>query len=146
MTGRLATWLAAAGCALALAGCGGGGSEATPSEPAIPARVAEDLAGQSEAIAASLEAGDVCGAAQQADVLNDAVNDAVAKEQIPTTLQAELQNVVSELVNNVNCEEPAEEEDDENGEGKGNGKGKDKSNDGAVTITTGTTTAAESDD
>lgn len=142
MSGRFATWLAAAGCALTLAGCGGG-SEQTSSEPVIPAPVADDLAAQSEAIAASLEGGDVCGAAEQADVLDDAVNDAVAKEQIPSALQGELQNVVSELVNNVNCEEPAEEEDEEKGNGKGKGKDKDEEGESAPTTTTivlGTTT------
>lgn len=142
MSGRFATWLAAAGCALTLAGCGGG-SEQTSSEPVIPAPVADDLASQSEEIAASLEGGDRCGAAQQADVLNNAVNDAVEKGQIPSALQRELQNVVSELVNNVNCEEPAEEED-EKGNGKGKGKDKDDEGDESVPTTTtielGTTT------
>lgn len=135
----MATWLAAAGCAVALAGCGGG-SETSSSEPSIPAPLADDLASQSDAIAASLEGGDVCGAAQQADALNDSVNDGVANGQIPKVLQGELQSVVAELVNTVNCEEP-EEEDEENGKGKGKGKGKD---DEAVvtdtTITVGTTT------
>ena len=139
MSGRFATWLAAAGCALTLAGCGGG-SEQTSSEPVIPAPVADDLAGQSEAIAASLEGGDVCGAAQQADVLNDAVNDAVAKGQIPSALQRELQNVASELVNNVNCEKPAKEEDEEKGNGNGKGKDKDDEGDESVPTTTTTTT------
>jgi hypothetical protein len=143
VSGRFATWLAAAGCALTLAGCGGG-SEQTSSEPVIPAPVADDLAGQSEAIAASLEGGDVCGAAQQADDLNKAVNDAVAKGQIPSALQRELQNVVSELVNNVNCEEPAEEEDEEKGNGNGKDKDKDEDDESApTTTTTPTTTVVE---
>ncbi|MEX0817879.1 MAG: hypothetical protein WD027_10560 [Gaiellales bacterium] len=141
MSGRLATWLAAAGCAVALAGCGGG-SETTSSEPSIPAPLADDLASQSDAIAASLESGDVCGAARQADALNDSVNDGVANGQIPRALQGELQNVVAELVNGVNCPPPEEEEDEENGKGKG--KGKDKDEDESVPATTtmvlGTTT------
>jgi hypothetical protein len=145
VSGRIATWLAAAGCALALAGCGGG-SEETSSEPVIPARVADDLAARSEEIAATLDEGDRCSAAQQADDLNNAVNEAVAKGQIPTALQGELQNVVTELVNTVNCEEPKEEEEDEDkGKGKGKGKGnKDEDDDGGVIVTTtielGTTT------
>lgn len=136
----MATWLAAAGCAVALAGCGGG-SETTSSEPSIPAPLADDLAAQSDAIAASLEGGDVCGAAQQADALNDSVNDGVANGQIPRALQGELQTVVAELVNTVNCDEQPEEEDEENGNGKG--KGKDKDDEAVVTdttITVGTTT------
>lgn len=132
----MATWLAAAGCALALAGCGGG-SEATPSEPVIPAPIAEDLAARSEEIAATLDGGDVCGAAQQADELNTAVNEAVANDQIPRALQGELQNVVAELVNGVNCEQPEEEEEgEENGKGKGKGKGKDKDEDESAPTTT----------
>jgi hypothetical protein len=137
VSGRFATWFAAAGCALTLAGCGGG-SEATPSEPAIPAPIAEDLAARSEEIAATLDGGDVCGAAKRADELNDAVNDAVAKGQIPEALQGELQNVVAELVNGVNCPRP-EEEEEENGKGKGKGKDKDKDKDDESAVT-GTTT------
>ena len=137
MSGRFATWLAAAGCALTLAGCGGG-SEQTSSEPVIPAPVADDLASQSEEIAASLEGGDVCGAAQQADVLNDAVNQAVANGRIPRALQSELQSVVSELVDTVNCQQP-EEEDEEKGNGNGKGKDKDKDEDDESAPTTTTT-------
>lgn len=136
MSGRFATWLAAAGCALTLAGCGGG-SEQTSSEPVIPAPVADDLASQSEEIAASLEGGDVCGAAQQADVLNDAVNQAVANGRIPRALQEELQNVVSELVDTVNCPQPEEEEEgEEKDNGNGKGKGKDKDDEETVPATT----------
>jgi hypothetical protein len=135
VSGQFATWFAAAGCALTLAGCGGG-SEATPSEPAIPAPIAEDLAARSDEIAATLDGGDVCGAAEQADELNDAVNDAVAKGQIPRALQGELQNVVAELVNEVNCPSPEEEEDEENGKGKGKGRDKDEDEDESAPATT----------
>jgi hypothetical protein len=138
VSSRFATWLAAAGCTLTLAGCGGG-SEQTSSEPAIPAPIAEDLAAQSEEIAATLDGGDVCGAAKRADELNEAVNDAVAKGQIPNALQGELQNVVAELVNGVNCEQPEEEEEgEENGKGKGKGKGQDKDEDESAPATTTT--------
>lgn len=142
MTGRLATWLAAAGCALALAGCGGGGSEATPSEPAIPAPVAEDLAGQSDELADLIAEVRTCDAAHAADALNDSVERAAA--QIPDALEAELRTVVAELVDTVNCQQPEEEEvGEENGNGKGNGKDKDKDDEAVVTettITIGTTT------
>lgn len=136
MSGRFVTWFAAAGCALMLAGCGGG-SEVTPSEPAIPAPVAEDLAARSEQIAATLDGGDVCGAAHQADELNTAFVQAVENGQIPRALQGELQNVVGELVDTVNCEQPEEEEEDEeNGKGKGKGKGQDKDDDESAPATT----------
>jgi len=135
----LATWLAAAGCALALAGCGGG-SEATPSEPAIPAPIAEDLAAQSEELADLLAEVRTCDAAHAADALNDSVEQAAG--QIPDALEAQLSAVVAELVDTVNCPQPEEEEGDEEN-GKGKGKGKDKDDEAVVTdttITVGTTT------
>ena len=135
----MATWLAAAGCALALAGCGGG-SEATPSEPAIPAPIAEDLAAQSEELADLLAEVRTCDAAHAADALNDSVEQAAG--QIPDALEAQLSAVVAELVDTVNCPQPEEEEGDEEN-GKGKGKGKDKDDEAVVTdttITVGTTT------
>lgn len=139
MSGRLATWLAAAGCALSLAGCGGG-SEATPSEPAIPAPIAEDLAARSEEIAATLDGGDVCGAAQQADDLVRAADEAIQDGQIPQALQGELQNVALELQNTINCPEPErDEEDEDDDKGKGKGNGKDKKGEEEVTTTATTT-------
>jgi cell pole-organizing protein PopZ len=139
----MATWLAAAGCALALAGCGGD-SEATPSEPTIPAPIAEDLAAQSERLADLLAEVRTCDAAHAADALNDSVEGAAG--QIPDALEAELRTVVAELVDTVNCpqpEEEEEEEDEDNGKGKGKGKDKDEDDEAVVTdttITVGTTT------
>ena len=63
---RFAPWLAASACALALAGCGGG-EKAAP--PTLPTSVADGLATQSESVAQMLDAGDTCGAAQEADEL-----------------------------------------------------------------------------
>jgi len=117
---------------LALAGCGGG-SEATPSEPAIPAPIAEDLAAQSEELADLLAEVRTCDAAHAADALNDSVERAAG--QIPDALEAELSAVVAELVDTVNCPQPEEEEeDDENGPGKGKGKGKGKPDDVVPTV------------
>lgn len=102
---RGGTWLALAGAVLALAACGGG-DDARPEEPGISPGVAERLAQESEAIADKLDAGDVCGAAQQADVLVSSVEQAIAGGDIPEAFQAELTTAATNLQNDVNC--PAE--------------------------------------
>jgi hypothetical protein len=103
---RGGTWLALAGAVLALAACGGGG-DARPEEPTLPRGLAERLAQESEGIADKLEAGDQCGAAEQADVLEDAVEQAIAEGDVPDAFQAELTATARKLQNDVNCpEEP----------------------------------------
>jgi phage shock protein A len=99
---RIALWLTIL-LALALAGCGG---EQTSTEAAIPDAVAQDLADQADAIAATYESGDECGAAQQADALNAAVISAINAGKIPAELQETLQGTANELVDTINCPEP----------------------------------------
>jgi hypothetical protein len=94
-----------AGVVLAVAACGGGG-DARPEEPGLPQGVAEQLAQESEAIAEKLDAGDVCGAAQQADTLVDSVEQATAAGDVPEAFQAELTANAQELQNDVNCPQP----------------------------------------
>jgi hypothetical protein len=101
---RGGTWLAATGALLALAGCGGG--DARPEEPGVPRAVAERLAAESDAIADKLEAGDTCGAAQQADVLEDAVQQAIGSGDVPAAFQGELLQTARQLQNDVNCPQP----------------------------------------
>jgi phage shock protein A len=101
---RGGTWLAVTGALLALAGCGGG--DATPEEPGLPRAVAERLAQESEAIADKLDAGDTCGAAQQADVLLDRVEQAIANGDVPVEFQGELLETARQLQNDVNCPQP----------------------------------------
>ena len=101
---RGGTWLAPVGAVLALAACGGG--DARPDEPGLPPSVAERLAEQSEAIADKLDAGDTCGAAQEADVLEDAVENAIGSGDVPASLQSELLATARELQNDVNCPQP----------------------------------------
>ena len=132
--------LASLAVVLALAGCGG----ATPTQTesaAIPRSVADRLAAQSESIAAAWEAGDTCGAAQQADDLRHAADDAIAAGDIPAAYQDELGSAVVNLQNTANCTE----EEDEDEQGKGNGKGHGKHEDG-VTITTDTLGTTTEDD
>ena len=101
---RGGTWLAVTGALLALAGCGGG--DATPEEPGLPRAVAERLAQESEAIADKLDAGDTCGAAQQADVLLDRVEQAIANGDVPVEFQGELLETARQLQNDINCPQP----------------------------------------
>jgi hypothetical protein len=103
---RGGTWLAAAGAVLALAACGGGNGDTAAEQPSLPRGVAESLAQESEAIADMLDAGDECGAAQQADVLEAAVEEAIAAGQIPDEFQAELVETAQQLQNDVNCPQP----------------------------------------
>ena len=102
---RGGTWLAALGFVFALTACGGGG-DARPEEPGVPRAVAERLAEESEAIADRLDAGDTCGAAQQADVLEDAVEQAIGDGDIPAAFQGELLQTARQLQNDVNCPQP----------------------------------------
>jgi hypothetical protein len=99
---RGGTWLALASAVLALAACGGD-DDATTEEPGLARAIAERLANESEAIADKLDAGDVCGAAQQADVLVDSVAQAIADGDIPEAFQAELTTAATNLQNDVNC-------------------------------------------
>ena len=118
--------LIALGAALASTSCGGS-SQSSADEAGLPRAVASDLAERSEAIAAALDAGDVCGAATLADELRDAVDAAVAAGRIPPEFQGELEDTAVELQNGVNCtpepEEEPEEEDKDEDKGKGKKKG-----------------------
>jgi hypothetical protein len=118
--------------ALALAGCGGG-SEQSSDEQLIPRAVAADLAAKSEEIAAAYDAGDVCGAAELADDLKNAVDDAIAGGEIPAAFQRELGENATELQNELECpqEQPEEEND---GGNKGKDKGKKKGHDDTTTV------------
>jgi hypothetical protein len=118
---RGGTWLALAGAVLALAARGGNGGDAAPDEPGLPPGLAERLAKESEAVADKLDAGDQCGAAEQADVLEDAVEQAIAEGNVPDPFQAELTAAAKKLQNDVNCPQqppPAPEVDCEELEGE----------------------------
>jgi hypothetical protein len=148
----LAAALAALSCAAVLAGCGGG--EAEPERrtepPRIPSAVADELAERSEAVADKIEAGDVCGAAHEADALEDRVEALIAAGDIPRRYQDELQSEAVWLRDRVNCPEAApppeedeeeqeekEEEDDKKDKGKGNGEGDGDGDDsGTLTVET----------
>jgi|SRR6188472_3855118 len=134
---RLSSALASLALVLVLAACGGSSAGDT-SPAAIPSGAANRLADLSDRVAASWEAGDQCGAAQQADQLRHAADDAIGSGQIPAAYQDDLEAAVTNLQNMANCPAappPPKEHDD-----KGEKKGHDKQDDSGVTITTGTTT------
>jgi hypothetical protein len=123
MTLRTGTTLMALSCALVLAGCGGGAEGPAPPAAAIDRAAAEELARRADEIADAYTGGDVCGAAQLADELKAEAEQAVASGAVPRARQAELEAVVDDLVNRINCPPPTEEEDEEDEEKKGKGKG-----------------------
>ncbi len=116
----------------ALGGCRSDGED-TAAAAGISSETADRLAEMSDEIAAALEAGDVCGAAERADDLRAAVSEA----DIPTELRPEVEAGADQLVNVVNCDseqdttttedegdeekkEKDKDKDKEQGEGEGN--------------------------
>jgi hypothetical protein len=120
--------------AAALAGCGSGSDDGDASTSGIAAGTAERLASMSDGIASSLESGDTCGAAAQADDLRAAVS----RADLPAELRREAEAAADQLVNEVNCEAPEEiatvEQDgggeDEGGEEKEEGQGEGSGSEG----------------
>jgi hypothetical protein len=122
-----------------VAGCGGAG-EATPTtstaaeRPALPAPVVERLVAHSDAVALKLAAGDVCGAAQEADKLQGEYVAIVNEGGVPTVFQEEIGARVNELVDSVNCPPPpapteTQAGEDAGGDDRGNGKANDRKKD-----------------
>lgn len=106
---------------LVVAACGGS-TEAAPEEPTLPRALAERLAAQSDAVASRLDAGDSCGAAEQAATLKQTALAAIDAGDIPSAFEDELAASVTELARGISCEE---DEHPGKGNGKGKGKGKD---------------------
>ena len=138
MARRLAVPLAALACAATLAGCGGGedAPDRRAEPPKIPSALADELAQRSDTVAEKLEAGDVCGAAVEADALEDRVEALIAAGDIPRRYRKELRAEAVWLQDKVNCPDPpappappAPEEDEENEGEDDKGKGKDKDKD-----------------
>jgi len=105
----------------------------------LPRAVANDLAAKSDQIAAALDSGDRCGAAELADRLKDAVDAAVSGGQVPPAFQDELEQTATDLQNEVNCEEKKEGD-----KGKGKKKGQGDETTTAMLGTTASTTTEES--
>jgi hypothetical protein len=110
--------------ALGLGSCGtGDDSENAEPPPPISVATAKQLASMSEEIATDLDAGDTCTAAARADDLADAIESA----RIDGSLRPGIEEVATDLVNQVNCPPPPEpkKKKDEEEKGDDNGKGED---------------------
>ncbi|HEV3408483.1 MAG TPA: hypothetical protein VG079_07355 [Gaiellaceae bacterium] len=134
----------AAFAGLALAACGGGEPEPErrSEPPRIPSAVADELAERSDAVADKISAGDLCGAAHEADALEDRAEELIAAGEIPRRYRAELRSEAVWLRDRVNCppppppqedekedeEEKKDEKDEDDNKGKGNGKGEGEGN------------------
>jgi hypothetical protein len=103
---RLGTGLLAIACALLLGACGNGSDSGTG---ALSSAVAERLASAADQIASSLDNGDTCDAAAEADALQREASEAIAAGDVPAELRTRLTTAVTDLVNEVNCEPPPAE-------------------------------------
>jgi hypothetical protein len=112
-----------ASAALLAPACGGS-EETAPTEPRLPRALAETLAAKSDAVAAHLDAGDSCSAAEEAASLQEAALAAIEDGKVPRAFEPELEATVKELAGRIRCEEEEEDEDGGKGTGKGKGKGK----------------------
>jgi stage V sporulation protein SpoVS len=103
----LAPVLALVLAVLAAAGCGGGHqAAATKPPPKLPRALAQSLAQQADAIAASLDAGDACTAELQAVVLRTAVGQAVNAHQVPRPFLQQLLGTTNHLAGRIVCTPP----------------------------------------
>lgn len=121
--------LVCAGLVVAGGGCAGA-RERVVSPPRLPQRLAAELAVQADAVAASLERGDVCGASAQARALKSRVLREAGR--VPLVFRGELVRSAADLATTVPpCPPPpAPAEKEGHGKGKGKHKGNDAEGDG----------------
>jgi hypothetical protein len=117
--------------ALALASCGDDEKQVeqrTDTWPTIEQSLANRLADRSDAVAARLDSGDACGAAEEAAQLRAEVTAAIGS--IPEVYIEDFSGLVNEIQAQIPpCEHPDDRmEEDEDGKGKGKGKKKKKKN------------------
>ena len=128
--------LAVAAVALAACGSGEDTTTTTATRPAVSRETADHLAKLSNRVASDLEVGETCSAAMAADDLKAAVD----QSDLPANIHPGVDEVATDLVNQVNCPPPPpppepekkpkkpKDEDkqgngDENGHGNENGPG-----------------------
>jgi hypothetical protein len=121
--------VAAVVCAcLLLAACGG-----TTNQSIRPA-TADRLASQSDAVAAALQRGDSCGAANRAQALRRQVAGAIASGAVPSALAAPARTASTHLASSIVCTPPpptptgpasvtCQSEKEKHGDGKHKGRG-----------------------
>jgi hypothetical protein len=113
--------------ALALASCGDDEKQVeqrTDTWPTIEQSLANRLADRSDAVAARLDSGDACGAAEEAAQLRAEVTAAIGS--IPEVYIEDFSGLVNEIQAQIPpCEHPDDRmEEDEDGKGKGKKKKK----------------------
>jgi len=109
---------AALAAALCLSACGGAKQATPPPPPTFSRALASSLAAQSDAVAASLAAGDSCRALALAQQLQHRTIAAINGGRIALGLQEQLSAAVNELVARVHCVPPAPAEPQEHGHEK----------------------------
>jgi hypothetical protein len=112
-----------AAAVLSLAGCGSS-QHPQRAQPKLPARVANQLAAQSDRVAAALDRGDACRALDEARRLQQATVDAINAGRVPAAFQEQLGSATSDLLNRIVCVRPPPAPTKEHGHGKGKHKGK----------------------
>jgi hypothetical protein len=111
--------------AAAVTGCGS--ESRSPPKPRLPAAVAEQLARQSDRVAAALAAGDACKARDEARRLQQQTLAAINARRIPGPFQEQLGTTVNALADRIACTPSVPAVDEENERDSGHGKGhKDK--------------------
>jgi hypothetical protein len=129
--GGLAILLALAPIVLTACGSSGDDTTTTATRPAVSRETADHLAKLSKEVASDLDVGETCSAAIAADELKAAVE----RSDLPVNIRPGVDEVATDLVNQVNCpppppppepekkpKKPNKDEDDEHGnEGQGNG-------------------------
>jgi hypothetical protein len=116
--------------AIALAACGSGDeSTTTATRPAVSRDTADHLAKLSNKVASDLDVGETCSAAIAADDLKTAVE----QSDLPANIRPGVDEVATDLVNQVNCPPPPpppepekkpKKPKDEHGNGHEQGPGK----------------------
>jgi sugar/nucleoside kinase (ribokinase family) len=96
---------AAVAVALCLSGCGGA-KRAAPHPPTLPRSLAAALAGQSDAVADALGAGDSCRALTLARQLQRETIAAINRGRVSGSLQEDLTGAVNDLAARVTCVPP----------------------------------------
>jgi hypothetical protein len=115
-------WVALVGLAAVLGGCGSHAS--APRPPRLPRALAHAWAGQADAVAAALAAGDGCTARTRARRLQSEVVAAVNAHRVPARLLEPLSSGVNGLASRIVCVPPPAPPAPGEGHGRGHGQGK----------------------
>jgi hypothetical protein len=105
-----------------LAGCGSQARRTAPPPPKLPATLAEQLAARSDAVAARLDAGDGCGALDEARRLQQQAIGAINGRRVPAAFQEGLLAATNDLVARISCVPAPAPKEEQHGKGKGHRK------------------------